>query len=184
MKMKYYIVDTNILIDIKKIMLKEKDSNKNRDRGNFDELVKYLTQEEVGMLIVPTVLEEIKKGSYKDDFLLMRFINRFCKVCQFEEEESELIETLHEDYIYGDEPAMRMLKKVGNKMLYNDNDARILAEATVLYNSNKYDIIKFLTKNIKDFINMDRIDKVNKKYGLKTLEFNSVRATNVRNETR
>lgn len=182
--MKYYIVDTNILIDIKKIMLNEKNTNQNRDRGNFDELIKYLTEGEVGIIVVPTVLKEIKRGSYKDDFLLERFINKFCLVCNFDNDEEKTIEELYQDYIGGEFPAIPRFRRDKDHIHYNDNDARILAQATVLYNSNKYDVIKLLTKNIRDFINMDRIDKINKKYNFKTLQFNSMRATNVKNERR
>lgn len=182
--MKYYIVDTNILIDIKKIMLNERDSNKNRDRRNYEELIDYLTNGEIGIIVTPTVLQEIKKGSYKDDFLLERFINRFCEVCEFSEKENELIEDLYNDYIDGEDPAVPVFKNMGDYMKYNDNDAKVLAEATVLYNNGKYDVIKMLTKNIKDFINMEKTDKINKKYGLKTIQFNSMKATNVKNERR
>ena len=39
-------------------------------------------------------------------------------------------------------------------------------------------------KSTKDFINMEKTDKINKKYGLKTIQFNSMKATNVKNERR
>ena len=55
-------------------------------------------------------------------------------------------------------------------MIYNAKDARILAEVTVLYNSKKYDAIKFITNNIQDFINIDAIKEAYINYNIDTRE--------------
>lgn len=182
--MKFYIVDTNILIDIIKVMTNEINAKSSRYHRNYLELIDNLNDGNIGLLITPTVLHEVKKGSYKDDFLLERFIRRFCKTCELDEFEKELIVNLYNEYIEGENPAVPVYKDMGDHMKYNDNDAKILAEATVLYNSKKYDIIKLLTNNVSDFINMDKTDKINLKNGLKSIQFNSMRATNVNNERR
>lgn len=182
--MSSYVVDTNILIDIKKIMCNQYDFNKNRDAQYYSDFVEFLTSGEVEVFVTPTVLSEVKKGSYKEDFLLERFINRFCTICEFNDEENVLIEKLYADYIDGENPVIPTIKDIGNRIKYNSNDARVLAEATVLYNSKRFNVIKFITKNIGDFINVNAINKVNEKYDLKTIPFNSMKATNVKKERR
>lgn len=179
-----YVVDTNILIDIKKIMCNQYDFNKNRDAQYYSDFVEFLTSGEVEVLVTPTVLSEVKKGSYKENFLLERFINRFCTICEFNDEENRLVEKLCADYIEGENPAVPTIKDMGDRIKYNSNDARVLAETTVLYNSDKHDIIKLLTKNIADFANASAINRINERYGLKTIPFNSMKATNVKKERR
>lgn len=183
--MKGYFVDSNILIDIKKIMTGEIDPRKSRYHRNYADLMDLVTSGKVELLVVPTVLEEIKRGSYKDDGMTEIFIQRCCTVCELDSEQESLVESLYEDYINGDEDSViPIFKEVGNTIKYNTKDARILAEVTVLFNSRKYDAIKFITNNIGDFINTDGVRDINRDYGLKSVPFNSMKASNVKNEIR
>lgn len=183
--MKGYFIDSNILIDIKKIMTGELDVRKSRYHRNYSDLIDLVTSGKIEALVVPTVLEEIKRGSYKDDSLTEMFIQRFCTVCELDSEEGNLVDSLYQAYIDGDEDAViPVYKEVRDTIKYNTKDARILAEVTVLFNSGKYDAIKFITNNIGDFINTDGVRDINRGYGLKSVPFNSIRATNAKNETR
>lgn len=183
--MKGYFVDSNILIDIKKIMTGEIDPRKSRYHRNYADLMDLVTSGKVELLVVPTVLEEIKRGSYKDDGMTEIFIQRCCAVCELDSEQESLVESLYEDYINGDEDSViPIFKEVGNTIKYNTKDARILAEVTVLFNSKRYDAIKFITNNIGDFINTDGVRDINRDYGLKSVPFNSMKASNVKNEIR
>lgn len=183
--LKGYFVDSNILIDIKKIMTGELNPSKSRYHRNYADLIDLVTSGKVEVLVVPTVLEEIKRGSHKDDGLTEMFIQRFCTICEFEDEELSLVDSLYEDYIYGDDDSViPIFKEVGSTIKYNTKDARILAEVTVLYNGVKYDAIKFITNNIGDFINTDGVRDINREYGFKSVPFNSMRASNVKNEIR
>ena len=183
--MKGYFVDSNILIDIKKIMTGEIDPRKSRYHRNYADLIDMVTSGKVEILVVPTVLEEIKRGSHKDGSLTEMFIERFCTLCELTCEEERLVNSLYEDYIDGDEEAIiPVFKEVGNTIKYNTKDARILAELTVLYNSGKYDAVKFITNNVEDFINTDGVRDINREYSLKLVPFNSIRASNVKKEIR
>ena len=154
--LKGYFIDSNVLIDIKRIITGELDPKKSRYHRNYSDLIELVTSGKIELLVVPTVLEEIKKGSYKDDFLTERFIEKFCTVCELDYKEENLVEQLYQDYIAGDEESViPIFKEMGNTIKYNTKDARILAEVTVLFNSNKYDAIKFITNNIGDFINVE-----------------------------
>jgi len=75
--MKAYFVDTNVLIDIKKIILQQIDPNRSRYHKNYNDLIELITDEEIEILVVPTVLEEIRRGSHKDDYLIEKFISKF-----------------------------------------------------------------------------------------------------------
>lgn len=182
--MKAYFVDTNILIDIKKIFLQEIDPRKSRYHMNYMGLIESISDGKIEILVTPTVYNEIKKGSKKDDFITERFINRFCNVCRFDEKDFELAKKLYFDYISDKEKAVPIFKNINGHVKRNDNDAKILAEVTVLYNKGCYDVVKFITNNIIDFINIDKINKINEKYGLKSIPFNSIKASNVKNEIR
>ena len=75
--MKAYFVDTNVLIDIMKIFTGDINPRTNRYYQNYRDFIDLIGNRDVEVLIVPTVLEEIKKGSYKDDSLTEIFIQRF-----------------------------------------------------------------------------------------------------------
>lgn len=182
--MKAYFVDTNVLIDIMKIFTGQINSRANRYYQNYADFINLIGDREVQVLIVPTVLEEIRRGSHKDDYMLETFILRMCEQCELTNKELELVDMLYKDYIQGEESAIPVFKDMGDHIKYNDKDARILAEIVVLYNSKKYDAIKFITNNIQDFINIDAIKEINEKYNLKMIPFNSMRASNVKKEIR
>lgn len=182
--MKSYFVDTNILIDIKRVILREIDASKSRYHFNYNDLIELLGNEEIGILVVPTVLEEIKKGSHKDGAVTERFINKLCIQCELNDDELDMCEKLYNDYISGEDIAIPIFKEINGSVKCNTNDARILAEVTVLYNCNKYEAIKFLTNNICDFINTSEVNKINSKYGLKSVPFNSMKASNIKKEIR
>ena len=183
--MKGYFVDSNILIDIKKIMTGELDPRKSRYHRNYADLIDLVTSGKVEILVVPTVYEEIKKGSYKDDGMTEMLIQRCCTVCELSDEEENLVNSLYEDYINGDDDSViPIFKDFGGTIKYNTKDARILAEVTVLFNGGKYDAVKFITNNIGDFINTEGVRNINREYGLKSVPFNSIRASNVKNEIR
>ena len=183
--MKAYFVDSNVLIDIKKAITGEINPDKSRYHRHYKDLIELIINDEIQLLVVPTVLEEIRRGSYKDDFLTERFIQKFCVECDLDKEEIKLADELYNAYIDGDEEAVvPVFKEMKNTIKYNTKDARILAEVTVLFNSNKYDAIKFITNNIGDFINVEGIKNINREYGLKTIPFNSIVASNVKKEIR
>ena len=183
--MKAYFVDSNVLIDIKKVIAGEINPEKSRYHRHYKDLIELIINDEIQLLVVPTVLEEIKRGSHKDDFLTERFIHKFCVECELDKEEMMLVDELYSAYIDGDEDAVvPVFKEMKNTIKYNTKDARILAEVTVLFNSNKYDSVKFITNNIGDFINVDGIKSINQEYDLKTVPFNSIMASNVKKEIR
>lgn len=182
--MKAYIVDTNVLIDIKNIINGNINPQAKRYYRNYSDLIETITDRDVQIIVMPTVLEEIKQGAHKDDYSLEILIERFCLTYEFSKEELDLVDKLYNDYIDGDEPAVPIFKEINGGVKYNSKDARILAEATVVYNNNKKDIIKLITNNISDFTNPTKIGSINSKYCLKSIPFNSVMATNAKKEIR
>jgi hypothetical protein len=177
-------VDTNVLIDIMKIFTGQINPRTNRYYQNYTDFIDLIGDRTIEVLVVPTVLEEIRRGSHKDDYMLETFIMRMCEQCEFTDKELELVDMLYRDYIEGEESAIPVFKDMGDHLKYNAKDARILAEIIVLYNSKKYDAIKFITNNIQDFINIDAIKEINAKYNLKMIPFNSMKASNVKKEIR
>lgn len=183
--MKAYFVDTNILIDIKRIITGEINPNRSRYHRNYNDLIELITSDEIEILVVPTVLEEIRRGSHKDDALTERFIGRFCTQCELTEQEQLWADDLYDEYIAGEEDAViPVFKDMGKMMKYNTKDAHILAEVTAIYNGKRYDAVKFITNNIIDFINVDGVRRINQDLGLKTITFNSIAASNVKKEIR
>lgn len=182
--MKAYIVDTNVLIDIKNIMAGNISPQTKRFYRNYSGLIETIANGEVQIIVVPTVLEEIKQGARKDDYSLEILIQRFCLEYEFSTRELELVDKLYSDYIESEDPAIPVFKEINGIIKYNSKDARILAESTVVYNNNKQDVIKLITNNVSDFTNPTSIWKINYKYGLKSIPFNSVMATNAKKEIR
>ena len=61
-------------------------------------MIELITSDEIEILVVPTVLEEIRRGSHKDDALTERFIGRFCTQCELTEQEQLWADDLYDEY--------------------------------------------------------------------------------------
>lgn len=172
--MEGYFVDSNILIDITKILTGQINTEDKRYYKHYQDLINLIVYEEVKLLVVPAVLEEIKVNNV--DHMVELFIDRLCQKCELTDEELQLADKLYKYYMGVEEIENAVFKDNRNKIKYNYQKARVLAEINILYNMGKYDSVKFITNNLQDY----PIKEINNKYNLRNVRFDSTKVNKVK----
>lgn len=170
--LKTYLADTNIIIEIVNAIISN--SLNKKTNKNIYALAKLIAKRKLQLMITSTVYDELKAGEKKDGGLAMRFVQNYCYFHYLTDEEEKLANQLTIGYLTGEDSAIK--DRTGKKNNYKD--ARVLAEATVTYNTSKMKIDKFLTKNIKDFDNYNQIEYIDKEFDLKSIPINSNHTNN------
>ena len=173
--MKTYIADTNIIIGIVNALKPNQGQMQNK---NIMALAKLVEQRKIRLMITPAVYNELKAGEAKDGGAAMDFVQNYCYYHYLNDNEERTANQLTIGYMTGENSAIA--QRSGKKTNYID--ARVLAEATITYNTGKLRIAKFITRNVKDFDNLSQIEYIDKAFNLKSIPINSNQTNNVEKE--
>lgn len=165
--MKTYIADTNIIIGVVNAL--NKSNTNQKPNKNIEALAKLIEKRKLQLMITPTVFNELKAGKNKDGGVAMDFVQNYVFCHYLTDEEEKLASQLTIGYLTGEDSAIK--DRTGKKTNYKD--ARVLAEATITYNTSKLKVAKFITKNVKDFDNYNQIEYIDKEFDLKSIPINS-----------
>lgn len=137
-------------------------------------LAKLIAKHKLQLMITPAVYDELKVGESKDHGRALRFVQNYCYYHYLTDEEEKLANQLTIGYLTGEKSAFGQRKGKKN----NYKDAKVLAEATVTYNTCNMKIARFITKNIKDFDNYNQIEYIDKEFDLKSIPINTCQTNN------
>lgn len=155
-----FIVDSNVIIDLSKVFKNGTSSKFNRRLDRLSSLFTLIADGKVELMVVPKVVEEIKRGNDIDKFCAENFMDRFCTEISLTKEEKE--EALNLAYCYGNEQVNNKypIEQATNEHCKNFADALIVAQSAVAERKlNKH--MPIITQNLKDMIEVSLINEIN-----------------------
>lgn len=159
------VVDSNILISISRMFnaMPKVKTYKPRNATEYQilDLMSAMLLKKVNFLIVPTVLEELKRGSHNDNGIALRTVEKYCEIVKIDDAFQGKVFALAERY--GNKPVGKgesVISYVKDCYDKNYNDASIVAETTFLSKQRNQKLI-LVTNNRKDFGNVKHINEIN-----------------------
>jgi len=157
--------DSSILISFSHFALEHINYARKKEERAFFEVRDMILNGEINAIITPTVYQEVKRGKNFDKDLTRKFINTYCEVLhpsQYAKDKALCVTDAYGNYLIDDRTAIYHAEDYTQR---NYKDATIVAEVSVEQKM-RNKCIPFVTNNLRDVSDIERINKVNVRHGL------------------
>lgn len=157
--------DSSILIGFSHFDMEHINYARKKEERPFFEVRDMIVNGEINAIITPTVYQEIKRGKHLDKDRTRKFINTYCEVVhpnQYGKDKALCVTDAYGNYLIDERTAIYHAEDYTQD---NYDDATIVAEVSVEQKSRKKRI-PFITANLRDVKDIERINTVNRRHGL------------------
>jgi len=159
------VLDSSIIIGISRLSMKHINYARKKEEKPLFEIRNMILNNEINVIVPQTVYREIKRGKEHDKGLAQTFLNTFCEVLQpsqYEQDKALCVTDAYGNVLLEDKTAIYLAEDYSQK---NYDDATIVAEVSVSQKTRKKHI-PFITANLKDVHDINRINQINVRHGL------------------